>query len=132
MSITNTASAPKSNLATPVQNMGRLPPHSIEAEQSVLGGLLLDNQCWDEVCELITGSEAFYLSEHRILFKAIQALSLKSLPFDVITIAEQLTETERQFLDLAYLASLARNTPSVAVPFKAPVVARLMTVLLAR
>lgn len=114
MSITNAASASKSNLATPVQDMGRLPPHSIEAEQSVLGGLLLDNQCWDEVCELITGSEAFYLSEHRILFKAIQALSLKSLPFDVITIAEQLTETERQFLDLAYLASLARNTPSVA------------------
>ncbi|WP_061291217.1 replicative DNA helicase [Azotobacter vinelandii] len=99
---------------TTTQDVGRLPPHSVEAEQSVLGGLLLDNRCWDEVCELITSPEVFYIPEHRVLWKAIESLSLQALPFDVITIAEQLSDAERQFLDLAYLGDLARNTPSVA------------------
>jgi replicative DNA helicase len=57
------------------QDVGRLPPHSVEAEQAVLGGLLLCNDAWDNVCEIITTTDAFYVPEHRVLWKAIQGWS---------------------------------------------------------
>lgn len=93
----------------------KLPPQSIDAEQSVLGGLLLDNQRWDTIADKITG-EDFYRREHRLIFKAISALSAESKPADVVTVSEWLESTGE--LDLAgglsYLGSLANNTPSAA------------------
>lgn len=95
-------------------DIGRLPPHSVEAEQAVLGGLLLSNDAWDDVCELITSPDAFYVPEHRVLWRVIQALSAQNLPYDLVTVAECLSVDERKLLDLSYLGDLVRNTPSVA------------------
>ena len=67
----------------------RIPPHSTEAESSVLGGLLLDNGAWDRVGDLLTESD-FYRFEHRMVFGAIGALVNASKPADVITVFEQL------------------------------------------
>ena len=91
------------------------PPHSIEAEQSIVGGLLLSNQAWDAVSTKLCEAD-FYRSEHRILFRAIQSLANKDQPFDVVTLLDTLKSTN----DLddaggeAYLFELANNTPSVA------------------
>lgn len=97
-----------------VQDVGRLPPHSVEAEQAVLGGLMLANETWDDVCELLSCADVFYVPAHRVLWKAIQVLNTKSLPFDVVTVAEQFSEDEKNSLGLDYLGELARSTPSVA------------------
>ncbi|MEY4767297.1 MAG: hypothetical protein RI907_3970, partial [Pseudomonadota bacterium] len=67
----------------------RVPPHSIEAEQSVLGGLLLDNSAWDRASDLLHDGD-FYRYEHQLIFKAIQSLVNGSKPADVITVYEQL------------------------------------------
>lgn len=91
------------------------PPHSIEAEQSIIGGLLLSNQAWDAVSTKLCEAD-FYRSEHRILFRAIHSLANKDQPFDVVTLLDTLKSTN----DLddaggeAYLFELANNTPSVA------------------
>lgn len=91
------------------------PPHSIEAEQSIIGGLLLSNQAWDAVSTKLCEAD-FYRGEHRILFRAIQGLANKDQPFDVVTLLDTLKSTN----DLddaggeAYLFELANNTPSVA------------------
>lgn len=91
------------------------PPHSVEAEQSIIGGLLLDNQIWDKVCTSVSEVD-FYRLEHRILFRAITTLAGKRQPFDVVTLLDTLKST--QTLDDAggevYLFELANNTPSVA------------------
>lgn len=91
------------------------PPHSLEAEQSILGGLMLDNQAWDKVNTKVC-EEDFYRTEHRILFRGIADLSSKDLPFDVVTLLDTLKSNE--VLDEAggepYLFELANNTPSVA------------------
>lgn len=93
----------------------RIPPHSVEAEQSVLGGLMLDNSTWDQVADRINDSD-FYRQDHRLIFKAMEYLSSRGQPCDVITVSEYL---ERQSaLDeaggLAYLGALAKDTPSAA------------------
>ena len=67
----------------------RVPPHSVEAEQSVLGGLLLDNLAWDRAGDLLTDGD-FYRYEHRLIYAAIGALVAASKPADVITVFEQL------------------------------------------
>ena len=67
----------------------RIPPHSIEAESSVLGGLLLDNGAWDRVGDLLAESD-FYRYEHRQVYAAISALVNTSRPADVITVYEHL------------------------------------------
>jgi replicative DNA helicase len=67
----------------------RVPPHSIEAEQSVLGGLLLDNLAWDRAADLLTDGD-FYRLEHRLIYAAVGALIGASKPADVITVFEQL------------------------------------------
>ena len=67
----------------------RIPPHSIESESSVLGGLLLDNNAWDRVGDLLTESD-FYRYEHRMIFTAVGALINASKPADVITVYEHL------------------------------------------
>jgi replicative DNA helicase len=67
----------------------RVPPHSTEAESSVLGGLLLDNGAWDRVGDLLHDSD-FYRYEHRLIFEAISTLVNQSKPADVVTVYEQL------------------------------------------
>nr|WP_290447424.1 MULTISPECIES: replicative DNA helicase [unclassified Pseudomonas] len=89
-----------------------VPPHSVEAEQGVLGGLMLDNQTWDLLADLLQ-TEDFYRREHRLIFKAIQGLAASNAPFDVVTVAEALPNPE-EVGGLAYLSELAKNTPSVA------------------
>ncbi|NQZ52883.1 MAG: replicative DNA helicase [Piscirickettsiaceae bacterium] len=93
----------------------KVPPHSIEAEQSVLGGLMLDNTSWEKVADLIVEND-FYRRGHQLIFKAIAELSENSQPVDVITLAEY--HDSRGELDqvgeLAYLGTLARDTPSAA------------------
>jgi replicative DNA helicase len=93
----------------------KVPPHSIEAEQSVLGGLMLDNSAWDQVADRVT-EEDFYRHDHRLIYRAIRELAEKNSPLDVITLSEWLGQ--HQSLDevggLAYLGLLAKNTPSAA------------------
>ena len=91
----------------------RVPPHSIEAESSVLGGLLLDNEAWDRVADLLSPSD-FYRYEHRLIFKAIQDLIDASKPADVITVFEALQSLGHadEVGGLSYLNSLAQYVPS--------------------
>ncbi|ODV10755.1 MAG: replicative DNA helicase [Rubrivivax sp. SCN 70-15] len=93
----------------------RMPPHSVEAEQSVLGGLLLDNLAWDRAGDLLTESD-FYRHEHRLIFGAIGALVNHSKPADVITVFEQLQSHGKadDCGGLAYLNALAQSVPSAA------------------
>ncbi|MDP3520701.1 MAG: DnaB-like helicase N-terminal domain-containing protein, partial [Hydrogenophaga sp.] len=93
----------------------RIPPHSIEAESSVLGGLLLDNGAWDRVGDLIKDTD-FYRYEHRLIFTAVSALINGSKPADVITVFEHLQSQGRaeEVGGLAYLNSLAQYVPSAA------------------
>ena len=93
----------------------RVPPHSVEAEQSVLGGLLLDNMAWDRAAELLTDSD-FYRYEHRLIFSAVAALVQHSRPADVITVFELLQSLGKadDCGGLAYLNALAQSVPSAA------------------
>jgi replicative DNA helicase len=93
----------------------KLPPHSVEAEQSVLGGLMLEASALDKISDLMTADD-FYRQEHRLIFSQIVRLSELSKPVDVITVAESLEIAGE--LDkvggLSYLGSLAQNVPSAA------------------
>jgi replicative DNA helicase len=91
----------------------RVPPHSIEAESSVLGGLLLDNAAWDRVSDLLVDGD-FYRYEHRLIYAAMAALINASKPADVITVFEQLQSHGKaeEVGGLAYLNSLAQYVPS--------------------
>lgn len=93
----------------------RVPPHSIEAEQSVLGGLLLDNAAWDRIADYIT-EEDFYRYDHRIIFQCMVRLINSAKPADVITVYEALTVLGKaeEVGGLTYLNALAQNTPSAA------------------
>lgn len=91
------------------------PPHSAEAEQSIIGGLMLDNQAWDKVSTKLCEAD-FYRTEHRILFRAIISLAKRDQPFDVVTLLDAL-KNNNELDDAggeAYLFELANNTPSVA------------------
>ena len=93
----------------------KLPPHSLEAEQSVLGGLMLDNERWDNVSERVTG-EDFFSRPHRTIFGQMQRLLEQGRPIDLITLSEAL-ETGGELENVggfAYLAELSKNTPSAA------------------
>ncbi len=91
----------------------KLPPHSLEAEQSVLGGLLLDNSAWDRVADLINEHD-FYAAAHRAIWRQITRLIEESKPADVITVAEALASLNQleEVGGLPYLTELADNTPS--------------------
>ncbi|HTD02522.1 DnaB-like helicase N-terminal domain-containing protein, partial [Undibacterium sp.] len=93
----------------------RVPPHSIEAEQSVLGGLLLDNAAWDRIADFIREDD-FYRYDHRIIFACMVKLINGSKPADVITVFEALTGLGKaeDAGGLSYLNALAQNTPSAA------------------
>ena len=93
----------------------KVPPNSVEAEQSLLGGLMLDNSAWDKIADLVADSD-FYRKDHRLIFAAISALAEDSHPCDVVTVSEYLDN--RSELDsaggLEYLATLANETPGAA------------------
>ena len=93
----------------------KVPPHSIEAEQSVLGGLMLENGAWDQIADQVS-EEDFYRNEHRLIFNAISALADGNEPFDVVTASEWLSNNGQ--LDavggMAHLAEIAHHTPSAA------------------
>ena len=93
----------------------RVPPHSVEAEQSVLGGLLLDNSAWDRIADMINDDD-FYRFDHRIIWQHITRLIGLARPADVVTVYESLTTAGKaeESGGLAYLNALAHNTPSAA------------------
>jgi replicative DNA helicase len=93
----------------------KVPPHSTEAEQSVLGGMLLDNQAWDKVADKVAEDD-FYRYDHRVIFRAISDLAGRDQPFDVLTLSEALKSRD-EINDAGgeiYLFELAKNTPSAA------------------
>src|SRR6185503_11276790 len=90
----------------------KLPPHSVEAEQSLLGALLLDNHAFDRVADLVA-AEDFYRDDHRRIWRHIAKLSQASQPADVVTVADSIEHSEDKDKTggAAYLAGLAQNTP---------------------
>lgn len=93
----------------------KVPPHAIEAEQAVLGGLMLDNNAWDHIADRISEQD-FYRLDHRTIYRTMADLVLQSKPLDIITVSESLERTKE--LDvvggLNYLGGLAKNTPTSA------------------
>jgi replicative DNA helicase len=102
----------------------RVPPHSVQGEQSVLGGLMLNSEAWNEISDKIA-SEDFYRREHQLIFQAMRALSEADQPLDVVTIAEEL-EHRAELNDVGgmpYLGMLANETPTASnVPAYARIV----------
>lgn len=93
----------------------KMPQYSLEAEQSVLGGIILSNEAWDVVIEILSEGD-FYLKKHKILFRAIRKLISDSTPVDLITLSEYLEKTH-QLSDIGgnpWLFELVDNTPSSA------------------
>ncbi len=99
----------------PQLEAARTPPHSIEAEQSVLGGLLLDNVAWDRIGDVVSEAD-FYRGDHRIIFQHIAKLIEHNHPADALTVAESLERSGKlaEVGGQAYIGSLALNTPSAA------------------
>ncbi|WP_299178281.1 replicative DNA helicase [uncultured Neptuniibacter sp.] len=93
----------------------KVPPHSMEAEQSVLGGLMLDNNAWDTVSEVVL-EDNFYRQEHRQIYRTMQKLVNDGNPIDVVTLSEELDRTAEleSAGGLDYLVELAKNTPSAS------------------
>ena len=92
-----------------------MPPHSVEAEQAVLGGLMLDSNAWDAIADIVTAND-FYRRDHRQIFEAIAEVAESRGSCDAVTVSEHLERKGR--LDdiggLAYLGTIARDTPSAA------------------
>jgi replicative DNA helicase len=107
--------AARTNNRSSAEDGLRLPPHSIEAEQSVLGGLMLDSTAWDQVADRVTSAD-FYRNDHRLIFEAAAGLIERTQPCDAVTLAGHLEA--QGLLDqvggLSYLGSLARDTPTAA------------------
>ena len=101
--------------ADPALAQLRVPPHSLESEQSVLGGLLLDNSAWDRIADLLSEGD-FYRDEHRRIWRQISKLFERGKPVDAVTVAEALDTAGQgeQTGGLAYLGELAANTPSAS------------------
>lgn len=93
----------------------KLPPHSIEAEQSLLGGLLLDNSAWDRIADVVAEGD-FYRDDHRRIFRYIGKLCVAGRPADVVTVFELIEQANEidQTGGLSYLAEIANATPSAA------------------
>jgi len=93
----------------------RLPPHSVEAEQSLIGGLLLDNLAWDKIGDIVSEAD-FYRDDHRRIFRRIKQLVEQGKPADVVTVFEAIEKHNEidQAGGLAYLSEIANNTPSAA------------------
>ena len=93
----------------------KLPPHSLEAEQSLIGGLMLDNMAWDKVGDMIAEMD-FYRDDHRRIFRHISRLIEQGKPADVVTVYESLEKNNESEAagGLAYLGEIANSTPSAA------------------
>jgi replicative DNA helicase len=93
----------------------KLPPHSIEAEQSLIGGLLLDNSAWDRIADIVAETD-FYRDDHRRIFGHIRKLVEMARPADVVTVFESIDKSNEvdQTGGLAYLSEIANATPSAA------------------
>ena len=106
---TRGSSGPVALLDAPV------PPHSVEAEQAVLGGLLIDPGAWDNVADAVVAQD-FYRHDHELIFSAIAALTADAKPCDVVTVSQFLERTGQleHAGGLAYLSSIARDTPTAA------------------
>ncbi|TMH51012.1 MAG: replicative DNA helicase, partial [Betaproteobacteria bacterium] len=93
----------------------KVPPHSLEAEQSVLGGLLLENPAADRIGDIL-GADDFYSDAHRVVFNAIMSLIADNKPADVVTVGETLSSLKK--LDyiggMVYLGALVENVPTAA------------------
>ena len=112
--MTNTTFTQRENQEKKVQKV-KVPPHSIEAEQSLLGGLLIDSNAWDKIVDRVSEND-FYRNDHRLIFRAMTELAKRNNPFDVLTITESLKSLQQ--LENAgsevYLFEIANNTPSAA------------------
>lgn len=93
----------------------RLPPHSVEAEQSLLGGLMLDRRAWDQIADVVSEGD-FYRPDHQRIFEAIGHLTNNGSPADAVTVGERLTQLDKleQSGGLEYLGRLVQDTPSAA------------------
>lgn len=93
----------------------KIAPQSVEAEQSVIGGLMLDKNAWDKIGDIVSEDD-FYRRDHRLIFRAIANMSAKGDPCDVVTLSEWLDKQDllEDAGGLAYLGTLAKNTPSAA------------------
>src|SRR5438477_8411419 len=93
----------------------KLPPHSLEAEQSVLGGLLLDNDAADRVGD-VAAADDFYSDAHRVVYRHVMQLMADGKPADVVTLAESLSSAQSldYEVDLSYLGALVQNDPTAA------------------
>ena len=114
--MSETAPFPSSDAMSDSQTSNlRVPPHSIEAEQAVIGGLLLDNRAWENIADKLV-EEDFYRYDHRLLFSAIRELESRNDPFDAVTLSQCLEKNEQleQAGGLVYLGVLAKDTPSAA------------------
>lgn len=107
--------AARTDIARGAAERLRLPPHSLEAERSLLGGLMLDQRAWDQVADVV-GTDDFYRADHRAIFATIAKLNEQDRPPDAVTVSEQLERENR--LEAAggieYLARLVEETPSAA------------------
>lgn len=103
------------NPADPQISAIKLPPHSLEAEQSLIGGILLDNAAWERIADLVNDAD-FYRDDHRRIYRQIARLIDLGKPADVVTVFESLEKVgeAEQAGGLAYLAEIANNTPSAA------------------
>jgi replicative DNA helicase len=101
----------KSKTISPIKSV----PHSFEAEQAVIGGLLLNNEAWNDVAERVVERD-FYHRAHRTIFATIESLSGEDVPVDLVTLSEQLENNQELegVGGIAYLAELLQNTPSAA------------------
>ncbi len=93
----------------------KVPPHSLEAEQSVLGGLMLDDQAWFDLIEVVAATD-FYRTPHQIIFDAMNELASDDAPLDAVTVSERLSS--KGLLEkaggISYLAELAESTPGAS------------------
>ena len=102
----------------PVPDEPRVPPHSIQAEQCVVGGVFRDNRAWPDAASLLEAGD-FYQQAHQIIFRAISSLAEEGSPLDVVTVAEKL-ESARQLDEVGgmpYLGALAKaylNNPCIS------------------
>ena len=108
---------PAFNERKPVSNIEalRVPPHSIEAEQAVLGGLMLAPESWDRIADRLTEGD-FYRKDHRLIFRAIEDLSNKGMPYDAVTLGDwfQAQNLAELVGGASYVIELANSTPSAA------------------
>src|SRR5580704_489299 len=106
--------AKRASRGTKVEHL-QLPPHSIEAEQSVLGGLMLDPAAWSKVSQLMN-EESFFRQDHRLIFRAMAEMQTRGSAIDAVTVADSLEQRGElaEVGGLAYIATIARDTPSSA------------------